>query len=305
MRSMPDRTGLRFLACGLVLLLVGCADEVVGPEEQGNTDLILFAASPEGATEGGLEVFVIRPDGSGLKQLTQGAMAFLPTWSPDGEMIAFTSLAEGDHNVFVMNADGSDLRRVTTGTEEKYYATWHPDGDRILYQQDDLYSVPLEGGEPTLVHTCPDNCRHPAWSPDGSRIAFVNWGSGSPRIALLDVASGEVTPLESGGDYEHMPRWSPDGSSLLFLRRGVEGRIGLAVARPDGSLLSTAEPGQLTVSWDPGGFSPDGTRIAVYQSDRSASQAGLRHMAPDGTDVRAIIDFAEVSDVFVAPRWRP
>lgn len=54
------------------------------------------------------EIFVMRPDGSDVTQVTDGMLATQPAWSPDGSMIAFVRLAAGDRNVYVMDADGSD-----------------------------------------------------------------------------------------------------------------------------------------------------------------------------------------------------
>jgi len=68
---------------------------------------------------------------------------------------------------------------------------------------------------------------HPVWSPDGTKIAFVterfsanlNWlDSGHYELALLDVASGEISralAFPSGKNVN--PQWSADGQSLYFL----------------------------------------------------------------------------------------
>jgi Tol biopolymer transport system component len=75
------------------------------------------------------DVFVVHPDGSGLRRLTgakpEGYTPFglptatLPTWWPDGSRIFFVSQRQpGPPSAFVMNADGTcEGAFVTTGTQ--------------------------------------------------------------------------------------------------------------------------------------------------------------------------------------------
>lgn len=63
---------------------------------------------------GNLDVYVMKPDGTGLRRLTDHPRRdFDPAWSPDGSRIAFTSDRDGDREVYVMNADGSHQTRLT------------------------------------------------------------------------------------------------------------------------------------------------------------------------------------------------
>jgi TolB protein len=91
-------------------------------------------------TGGNFEVFTIRPDGSGLKQLTNtpGNEAHL-SWSPDGERIIFTSTRMGFKDealytgapqpygeIFTMKADGTDLEQLTDDQWEEGGPAWRP-----------------------------------------------------------------------------------------------------------------------------------------------------------------------------------
>ena len=66
--------------------------------------------------DGDFEVFIIRPDGSGLRQLTDDdASDGWPSWSPDGTQIAFDSDRDGNFEIYVMDMDGSDMKRLPCG----------------------------------------------------------------------------------------------------------------------------------------------------------------------------------------------
>ena len=78
------------------------------------------------------EIWVVRPDGTGLRRLTR-ADAGDPKWSPDGRRIAFTRYLIGNPEIYVMSSGGGGLRRLTRSRFEDLAAAWSPDGRRILY----------------------------------------------------------------------------------------------------------------------------------------------------------------------------
>src|SRR5262245_18793605 len=79
------------------------------------TGRIAFQSEPFGA---GYDVFDTNPDGSGLRNLTNGVTyeSLAPAYSPDGQKIVFYGYALGDTEyteIYVMNSDGSGLTRLT------------------------------------------------------------------------------------------------------------------------------------------------------------------------------------------------
>ena len=218
----------------------------------------------------GSDIWVMRPDVSGLKRLTRdGTHNGSPSWSPDGGRIAFVSGRDGFDQIWTMKADGSGMRRLTA-----------PQG---LDEQ-------------------------PAWSPDGRRIAFVRKASATRGAIYLINANGTgLQALTRGrGDYQH-PSWSPDGRRIVYSyapdpRRT---RYGIYVAEATGrgehklSLHSTAD--YLDPAW-----SPDGRRIAFsYLVPRGKTYtAHLKTMNAGGGNERAVAH-APVDTVYFAPSWSP
>jgi Tol biopolymer transport system component len=75
------------------------------------------------------EIFVMNPVGSVRTRLTDisGNDHWPPTWSPDGERIAFTSDgAEDVGEIYAMNADGSGLTRLTHDPADDAFPAWRP-----------------------------------------------------------------------------------------------------------------------------------------------------------------------------------
>ena len=56
-----------------------------------------------------------------------------PSWSPDGQKIAFMSDRSGNSEVYVMNADGSGVTRITFDPATDAEPRWSPDGTRFIF----------------------------------------------------------------------------------------------------------------------------------------------------------------------------
>ena len=88
--------------------------------------------SPDGQlilTSSGGVVLVLDLDGTVTQEIADsGAFLFGPTWSPDGELIAFSSAASGPFaDIFISRPDGTDRQRVTQTTENEVTIDWTVD----------------------------------------------------------------------------------------------------------------------------------------------------------------------------------
>src|SRR5438876_10589268 len=95
--------------------------------------------SPDGEwlafdTQGGKQyhLFVIRRDGTGLRQLTDDSYKDrAPRWSPDGKRITFHPDRSGKWQTWMIEADGSGLQQITYDTDGITNPAWSPDGTRL------------------------------------------------------------------------------------------------------------------------------------------------------------------------------
>jgi TolB protein len=79
---------------------------------------ILFASGRDQADPGYADIYVMRPDGSGVRRLTD-QRAYTPAWSPDGEHVVYSA-----PGLFIMNPDGSGVTPLSTNVGETSLPDW-------------------------------------------------------------------------------------------------------------------------------------------------------------------------------------
>ena len=81
------------------------------------------------------QLYVMRTDGSDLRQLTDGeGVNFAPAWSPDGKLIAYAGRCPSQDELStlcVMNADGTDKHGIDASRFD-LAPRWSPDGNYII-----------------------------------------------------------------------------------------------------------------------------------------------------------------------------
>ncbi len=102
-----------------------------------------------------------------------------PTWSPDGEWIAFHREIDDDFEIFMMRSDGSEELQLTDNETRDVYPEWSPDGSQIAFVSDRsgenaMYIMDVEDQATTFVMEFSLIISgRLAWSPDGEWIAFA------------------------------------------------------------------------------------------------------------------------------------
>ncbi len=179
------------------------------------------------------DLFVSRPDGTGLRQLTDDpANDRGPTWASGGERIVFYSDRSGRYELWRIRPDGSGLEQMTEMTGPiLWYQRMSPDGAFLsAVNEQGAYLIDLRGGLPATyaeeLPLLPDGSAFlPVdWSPDGRRLfggaRQVGDQSRRPGIWTYLLESGEYLRLSELDDIEDFLIFLADGRRILFGRRG-------------------------------------------------------------------------------------
>lgn len=119
------------------------------------------------------------------------------------------------------------LPQVSTGPTS---VAWHPDGrDLVFSMNGSLWRQSLGTTVATQITWGHGYDHQPDWSPDGKKIVFVRYDHDAMELEMLDVESGNVTPLTQNKGVNVEPRWSPDGTRIAFVTTQFEGRFNVAI----------------------------------------------------------------------------
>ena len=147
---------------GVTRLTSGVGNEGVHDWSPDGTKIV-YAAS-------GIGVFVMAADGSSPTLIHADGTIWIPTWSPDGSLIAFTKTVGGQRDLFVINADGSGAVNVTNSTTNEQDYAWSPDSRQLVTSGFDattgawdIYRVNADGTGQINITNSVGTDQHPNW----------------------------------------------------------------------------------------------------------------------------------------------
>lgn len=186
-------------------------------------ELIVFVSDRTENGKGLDDIWVMRPDGSGLKNVTGSDWEeWSPAWSPDSTKVAFYrwrlygSDKRGPSGLWVAKVDGSEERLLIQldGLLAVLDApAWSPDGHSIAYQfgvpgETEVYVIPAEGGEAINVSNLPGDDSRVSWRPDSQALIFTNKGEHDLALYIVAPDGTDARPLLATGG-NGLGEWAP------------------------------------------------------------------------------------------------
>ncbi len=262
-----------------------------------------------GDRDGDFDIWAMRPDGTGITQLTTGAARERsPSVSADGSRLVYSVGREPDRDIYLIDWNGTGRpQRLTYDKADDLDPVISPDGRHIAWVSDrtrtghrhifvmsderdgfresdarDLTNEPLTTG---------NNSQRPSWFPDSTRIAFQTNDVDSVDIWSVDLAGarewwtrdllrdlGPTVGPNDTIDFIHEPRGS--GSKFLFRVSEPEG--------PTRQVSTLPDPEDLD-------YAPNMQRLVVEKGN------GLLTMSRDGDD-RDPVTIPDMPDA-TEPDW--
>jgi Tol biopolymer transport system component/DNA-binding SARP family transcriptional activator len=247
---------------------------------------LLFVSNHDGSRD----VYQVSLDRTGSPagppvRLTTGLGAHTISVSADASRLAYSVFTSGA-NIWAIRIPESgsvsvaEAAPVTSGNQAIEGLGLSPDGQWLAFDSDrngnqDIYKMPVTGGEPVQLTSDPGDDFMSSWSPDGREIAFYAYRRGTRRLQVIAAEGGAAQDVTDSPANQRAPSWSPDARKLVFTS-DASGQYQLyVVARSGDSSWGAAR--QLTRDGGAAGrWSPDGREIAYTRSD------GLWLISPEG-----------------------
>jgi Tol biopolymer transport system component len=244
----------------------------------------------------GASLFVVRPDGSGLRQLTPEGTRVWPlyAWSPDGRFIAYI---DQHRKVWLVRPDGSGRRLLPNSPPGSTALSWSPEGTRLAITAScpkarcsrlRLYVVPISGRAQVRLPAGKNLGWDVSWSAKGDEIYYDNGGIWA--IHPDGTGRRKLSPVGNAGSL------SPDGSQFVF---GVSRYRSFGVVNADGTgfhLVTRYAYTEYGEAW-----SPTGHRILYGRAGRQ----GIYLIDPDSRNNRLVTRDSPPQAEWPALGWSP
>jgi TolB protein len=238
------------------------------------------------------EIWVMDWDGNNQKQLTNlHSLTIMPTVSPDGSRVAFTSYAKGSPRIMIVNSEtGRLLPFYNQEASLNANPSFTPDGKQIYYSSTaagmaQIFAASVNGQDFRRISHRSDIEMEPKVNPKNANILlFVSGAGGSEQIYSMNAEGSDVQRVTNGEGEASNPSWNPDGQHIAFswtrgYAKGDWNVFVMDIATHEYSQLTHSEGKNENPVW-----APDGRHI-VFASTRGGGRSQIYTMLADGTQV--------------------
>jgi TolB protein len=120
------------------------------------------------------QIYLMDSDGTNVQRVTDQGYAVSPSWSPNGQFLAFSWIrhygpgAPGNQDIYVMDIASKQFVQLTHDAGRNDFPSWSPDGRHLVFQSDrkgkwQIWSMLADGTQPQQLTTSGENTQ-PNWS---------------------------------------------------------------------------------------------------------------------------------------------
>jgi Tol biopolymer transport system component len=173
---------------------------------------IVFSRELPHGQHGGVDLFVMRSNGSHVEELKHASYAlWQPSFSPNGKTIVFNGREGEDSFISAISASGTHARPLRDNVWEPTFA---PSGQQILF--DDwtgtaIGAIDTDGSDPHDITPVALGLQHyfsPSYSPNGSKIVFAGGSGRASDIYVMNADGSGIAKLTQDGG-SGAPNWGP------------------------------------------------------------------------------------------------
>jgi dipeptidyl aminopeptidase/acylaminoacyl peptidase len=165
------------------------------------------------------------PERFGIERYLNIRSAGSPTFSANGDRVAFLTNITGTPQVWMVNAQGGWPDQLTYYTDRVDFVEWSPDGAGLVFgkarggdENAQLFWMTPDGSDIRQLTDAP-KIRHNfgRWSQDGRRISYAS-NKRNPNffdIYVMDVGSGREEMVYQQDGSNGVAAWSQDGRYMV------------------------------------------------------------------------------------------
>lgn len=223
-----------------------------------------------------------------------------PSWSPDGQKLAYVTFENGRSEVVIQSLDGKIREIVASYKGINSSPSWSPDGRQLALTLSkdgsaDVYLMDLQTRKLRRLTTNWAIETEAVWAANGKSLFFNSDRRGQPQIFQVFLDTGEVRRISFEGRYNANPAVSPDGRYVAM----VHAKGGFNIALLD---LQTNEFNILTKTYldESPSFSPNGEMILYAMNQNGQGKLAVVSTGNTTTQILSVQQ-GEVR----SPSWGP